>query len=419
MLIRAIINIWTLLLGIFILQLGNGLQMSLMVLRANFEGFASSLIGIVMSGYYVGILIGSFAIPHLIQKVGHIRVYAAFSATASALILAHLIWANPIFWWNLRFLTGFSLVAMYIVSESWINDHTTRKNRGQILTIYIMLSSLGLAIGQFLLNLGSPESFELFIISSMIISLAVIPMLLTLQSVPDISMPQSKMSIISLFKSSPLAVIAILGIGVCQGSFWALGPNYGILIGFSKSQISIMMALILLGSVALQFPAGRLSDRFDRRLILMAVSLISGILAILSAILLPTGHYSGYIAIFLLGGPLYAVYTIASALVNDNLEPHQMVRASSSLLIIYGLGAITGPILLGFIMSPTFPAIFFYSQAAILIIIAGFASIRSLTTDAVPDEDQNPLISVPPNTSPIAMAINEYEADNDENTPDS
>jgi len=405
---------WPLLLGIGLMMLGNGMQGTLLGLRANIEGFPTAVTGIVMSGYYVGFLLGSVLTPKILGNVGHVRVFAAMASLASTAALIHAVFPDPFVWIFFRVITGFSFAGLYIVSESWLNDTATNETRGQILSVYMLISLIGVAGGQFLLTIADPGGFSPFIIVSVLVSLALIPSALTASPMPNMQEPE-KLAIRSLYKISPLGVIGMLLIGAMQGGFFAMGAVYGGMKGFSVFQISLFMSLSVVGGALLQIPIGQLSDIFDRRKVLMFSAMASGVLALVT--LYAADHFSVYYFLgmaTLFGGFCMPLYSLCIAHANDHLEPSQMVAASSGLILINGVGAIIGPIVASSMMEWFGPGAFYAFMAIVAAALVIFALYRMTRSEAIPDEDQNDFVAMPVRSGVVAVGLNpeaEWEGD--------
>ena len=263
---------WALLVGVGFIMLGNGLQNTLLGLRATMEGFPIFTTGIMMSGYFVGIFVGSILAPRLVQRVGHIRVFAALASMASIAILVHGLYIHPITWTLMRLLTGLSYAGLFVVSESWLNDRAGNETRGRILSIYMVIMTLGLGGGQFLLNLSSPLNIDLFILISIIVSFGLIPMLLTARPAPafDTARP---MSLVELYRTSPLAVVSSGLTGAAHGTIFGLGAVYAHQSIGGIDLIPWFIASFLIGGLLFQWPIGWVSDRVDRRIALLACPL--------------------------------------------------------------------------------------------------------------------------------------------------
>ena len=395
---------WSLFLGMSFIMLGNGLQSSLLGIRAVQEGFSTTATGIVMAGYFGGFLFGSLLTPRLVKNVGHVRVFAALASIASTAILLHLMFVNPIVWGVLRLLTGFCYAGLYVVAESWINERANNETRGQIFAVYMIIVLGGMSAGQFLLNLGDPGGFELFIISSVLISLALVPILLSAGQAPPFA-ETAKVGFAELYRLSPLGVCASIGVGLAHGTILSLGAVYAGQIGLSVKGVALFMAAVYLGGLLLQWPLGRLSDRFDRRTVLAGVAWAAAGIALLAVLFGHVWPEMRYLLAGLLGGASLPLYSITVAHTNDNLRPEQMVGASGTIYIFYGIAATIGPILAAFLMDLTGPDAFFSFIAFAHGAVGAFALYRMTCRAAVPLGEQQPSLAVTGSSSSVATAI--------------
>ncbi len=395
---------WAILLGIGFMMLANGLQGTLLGLRATLEGFSTFTTGIMMSGYFIGIFIGSFLAPMLVKRVGHIRVFSALASLASISILFHGVYIDPLFWMLMRVVTGICFAGFFVVTESWLNDRASNKTRGTVLSIYMAIVTLGMGSGQFLLNLAQPQEIGLFILTSVIISFGLIPILLTAKPAPVFE-ASSSMPLIELYKASPLAVIGNGLTGMAHGTIFGLGAIYASATLVDVKLISWFMACFLIGSLFTLWPIGLLSDRISRRLVMAAISTIS-IIACILAIITPKDSILFYLVIILLGGAAMPMYSICVAYANDRLEPHQIVGASGSLVMVSGIGLSTGPIIIAFFMDIYGMEFYFWGIAVVFAIILLFTLIRIQSRAGIKVEDQSHFIA----TGTIGTPIAEFNA---------
>ncbi len=391
---------WALLVGIGFMMLGNGLQGTLLGVRATLAGFDTVITGIMMSGYFVGIFVGSVFAPRLVKRVGHIRVFAALASTASIAILVHGLYVNPYTWTVMRLITGISYAGLYVVTESWLNDRAGNENRGKLLSVYMVIVTLGLGGGQFMLNLANPEKADLFILVSVVVSFGLIPMLLTARPAPAFEM-SGKMTLRRLFKASPLAVISNALTGVAHGTIFGLGAVYALQKGFSVEKVSIFMACFLFGGLLFQWPLGLLSDRIDRRVVMAASAAVAVVLTLL-AVFVPAGGTFFFVVIALLGGVAMPMYSMCIAYANDRLEPEQIVAASGSLVMVAGIGLSTGPIMVSFLMSQFGPDFYFTGIGGAFALIFLFAVYRMGQRAGVDVEDQVPALATGQIGTPVA-----------------
>ena len=395
---------WALLAGMGLMMLGNGLQGTLLGLRATMEGFSTFTTGIMMSGYFVGILVGSMIAPKLVQRVGHIRVFAALASLVSIAILVHGLYVNVATWTLMRLVTGLSYAGLFVVCESWLNDRASNETRGQVLSVYMVICTLGLGAGQFLLSLSDPMQVDLFILVSIIVSLGLVPMLLTARPAPSFE-SSSTMSLVALYRASPLAVISNGLTGAGQGILFGMGAVYASQVLKDLDLISIFMAAFLVGSLCLQWPIGWISDRIGRRETMAGVSVLV-VMACAAAYILPKGEWPFFLIIVVLGGGAIPMYSLCIAYANDRLEPEQIVGASASLVMVSGIGLSTGPILTSYLMGEFGSGIYFLGIASAYALILFFSLYRMTRREAVGVDEQGPIVA----TGQIGTPVAEYNA---------
>lgn len=379
-----------------VLMLGGGLQGTLLGVRATLEGFSAPVIGIVMSCYYVGYLAGTMASPHLVRQVGHVRVFAAFTAVASVTILLQSMFLDPIFWGLMRLGSGICFAGIYVVAESWLNERASRANRGELLAVYMVILYIGLGASQFLFILADARTASLFILVSVLISLAVVPMALMVQRTPDIVVP-ARVRYRDLYRNSPLGVVAVTLSGMVSAILFSIGPVYARLLGFGPQGVASFMGVSILAAVITQLPIGRLSDRVDRRTVIGMVCLFSTIVAALLASVgdsLPRPAFLALSAIF--GGLALTLYSLAISHVNDHLEAAQMVDSSSALIMLNGFGAVAGPVLAGSLIAAYGPPAYFTMLAGLMGALTIYDVWRKLRRKPVAVDQKGPFISAQP-----------------------
>lgn len=398
-------SIWVLLFGICLLMLGNGLQGSLLGLRASQEGFGRSLTGFIMSGFFLGFLAGARWTPQAVRRVGHIRVFAAMVSIASVSILIHALFIDPLVWGVMRFMTGLCFAGIFVVSESWLNDRATNTNRGQLLGIYMVTTSASMAAGQLLLNTADPRGTELFILASVLISLAVVPMLLTATPVPQ-SDETHTVGLKRLYNRSPLGIIGTFVAGITNGSVFGMGAVYAHEAGFSTAEVSLFMSVLILGGAVLQYPIGMLSDGFDRRAVITITAFGTAGLAALAcwAQGWPQAVYLPLIGLF--GGSGLSIHSLCLAYTNDFLHRSEMVGASSDLVMALGAGSIIGPPIVGMAMDMLGPSGFFWWLSGTHLSIGLLAIWRILKHRGKPEE-QGHYVAMPAQASSVATAAAE------------
>lgn len=366
---------WPLLLGMGLLMLGAGLQGTLIGLRATLDAFPVVLIGAVMSCYYIGYIGGSICAPQLVQRVGHIRVFAALTSLASVTILVQALFVTPFVWALLRAASGFCFAGIYVVAESWLNDRATNANRGVALALYMLVLYMGLGGGQFLLNAGDAGGPTLFILVAVLISLAVVPMTLTVQRAPEFEIPQ-KIGVRELYDASPLGVVGVTASGMVTSALFSMGAVYAHLSGFQARDVGTFMGVSILAAVLTQLPIGRLSDRVDRRSVLIVVCLLAACLGIAAAAFGALSRPLLFLLAASFGGIALTLYSLSLSHINDHLQPDQMVSASSVVILLNGVGAVAGPLLISILMASFGPAAYFWSLAALVGSLAIYAIWR-------------------------------------------
>lgn len=342
----AIRSSWPLFAGMIFLMVSNGLLATLLTLRAGGLGFSETVIGLMQSGYPLGSLLGCLVAPRLVMRVGHVRVFAALASIASTAALIHLVTFDPWSWGAMRMLSGFCFSGLYVVAESWLNGRATNRSRGSLLSIYFVIQTGGTAAGQMLLNLSSPDGILLFIVVSVLISLSLVPILISASATPVFEAPE-RISFLELFRLSPMGLTGCFLNGVAQGAIYIALALYGRAIGLDTGAIGALIGFIMLGGMLFQFPLGRLSDRIDRRLVIVGAAGLAMPLCL--ALAWAGGSFANlfvlYTGVGILGGLTLPVYSICVAHTNDFLKPGQIVAASGTLVLVLGAGVVFGPTL--------------------------------------------------------------------------
>jgi MFS family permease len=395
-----IASTWPLLLGMGILMLGAGLHSTLLGVRAQAEGFTTSAIGIVMSCYYIGFLVGTTLAPRLIRDVGHVRVFSAFAAVAAASALSQAVFVTPLLWGVTRLITGICLAGIYVVAESWLNDRATQETRSRILALYMVVLYGGLGAAQFLLLVSDPGTDTPFMLVAALICLAIVPLVLSAQSAPAVDTPRS-VRFRDLYRRSPLGVFAVLMSGLMASIVFSLGPVYARLQGMDDTAIATFMAGSILAGVLTQYPIGMLADRLERRAVIAGVAGLAAGLGLWLALSpeLPDALLLTVAA--LISGLVLSVYSLGVSHVNDRLETSEMVAASSALLLLNGAAAVIGPIVGGVLMDRQGAPAYFATLAAIAALLAVFCLWRRSRRAPVPREQRGPYIKAQPETTAV------------------
>lgn len=384
--LRVIFPIAALLLSVALLQTGNGLQGTLLPIRGAAEQFSTFSIGLLGSTYFTGFIAGCILGPRLVSQVGHIRVFTAMAALASATPLAHGLILTPMPWWILRVVTGFCFAVLYIVIESWLNERATKQTRGSVFAIYLVINMTVMTLGQLMIIVFDVNEFALFAITSILVSIAAVPVALSIAPAPA-PIHQSGINLFKVYAISPVGFIGCLCIGAANGAFWALAPQYAGASGLDAPGIAVFMSITVIAGALGQWPIGLISDRYDRRKVM---TIVSALAAIAGGILWWLGEFSGYLpyAIAALWGFLsFPIYGLAVAHSNDFAKPDQFVEVSSALLLIYATGAIIGPMVAAALMT-YLHASFLYAHTAVAhLILIAFIAWRSKQRDPAPSKE--------------------------------
>lgn len=362
--------------GVALLLLGHGLLNTLLTLRGIAEGYSTGLIGIMMSGYFLGYLIGTWLAPPLIRRVGHIRTFAFYAALAAIAALLHVMIVNPWVWIALRVVYGIALVTLYMVIESWLNAQVSGDKRGQVFAIYMVVNLGALALAQQLLAIDSPMVFTLFGLAGIFICSALMPITLTRQAQP--AQPETPHTdLLQLARVAPLPLMAAGLSGLALAGFWGLAPVYASESGFDASGVGLMMSVTILGGAVQQWPIGRFSDTHDRRLVLLWVVALAALLS--AGLTFLTAGPLLLAGMFLWGGLAFSIYSISVALMVDQLHPDEILAGSSGLLLSNGFGAAFGPVTAGGLMTlmgPKALPLFFAVSLGVLALYAWYRSRR-------------------------------------------
>ena len=380
-----------------LLLLANGLFGTLIGLRTQIESFSTAVTGLIVAAYFVGLFAGGIQAVRVVAAVGHIRSFAAFASIMSVTALGLVLVVDHFAWAVLRFVGGFCMAGMIVATESWLNERCTNETRGQVMAFYMITNYLAASLGQFILPLGDPADFELFCVASIIYSLALVPVLLTRATAPRPSPPE-RASMPELWRVSPLGLIGAMAAGVVNTNFQGLAPVFAFGQGFTVTQTSVFMATGIVGGLVLQWPMGRLSDRIDRRTVLAGVALGTAAASYGVAVVTETagGTFTGMLVLVVLyGGLSSTVYSLCAAHTNDFAPPDKLAQTASGLLIAYGVGASTGPVLTSNLMEMFGPSTLFVVNAAVHGSLGVFALVRMFQRPPIPKAQQRPIVESP------------------------
>lgn len=398
---RSKTTIVAIMISIFLMGAGMGLQGSAVSLRAGLEGFSDSMVGLIMSFNYVGLIIGSIVAPIIIRNVGYVRSFAAAASLGSASAIAHLVWIDLVPWLVFRAATGFSLSVMFVVAESWLNSSSTSQNRGRLLSTYSVVYIVSMGAGQPLMEFFPPASFEIFGVTTILISFCLIPVAV-MRVTGEPSADREPPRLIRTFMKSPLAGSGIVVAGILAGATWSLTPLYGQQVGMNSGAIGVLMLIVSLGSMAFQWPLGWISDKKSRRHAILWSVGAATFLSALIAVFRPSGG-ALYVLVFLYGGFGMPLYSLSVALANDQFEPREMVRAAGAIVIYYGVGSVLGPVLASQFMRWIGPAGLFLSMTLVLGVLIAFVLIRMTLIPVLPRRETR--YRVYPRTSASAFQL--------------
>jgi len=380
---KSLRALFAILLGYATLVLANGLFNTLLGLRSQHEGFAPELVGLIMSAFFAGLLLGGRFGSRVVARVGHIRAFAAFASLYSATALLHPLWVSPPAWMGFRLLAGFCMAGMVMVTESWVNARVGKGERGQVLSLYLTLNYAAGGCGAFLLGLGDPAEYQLFSLASVLVSLALLPVLLTRSPAP---LPDSgpRLGLLALWRIAPLGLCGVLAAGLVNATFIGLSPVFATGIGMDKAGISLFIGLTLFGGLALQWPLGRASDRHGRGLL---IALASGgtVLAALAMFAVASLRPSWVLFVAVpYGAFAYTLYSLSGALINDRADPDQRVAVAGGLVVVFGAGASVGPLLGGLVMGAVGPRGLYLFTGGVALALCLFAVWRLVQLGLAP-----------------------------------
>ena len=380
-----------------LLGMGHGLGTSLLGIRSTIEDFSDLQAGIVLSGFYVGFLVGSRFVGRLLANVGHIRVFAGLAALISSVMLLHSLMVNPLTWFLLRAVAGFCVSGIYITADSWLNNQVNNHNRGRVLGVYMMMGMGGSAVGQILIGTADPGGFALFILASMIFSLSLVPLSLTRIAPPEIP-ERKKANVRAVYRTVPLALIGATVSGLTHGAVLTLGPVYSTRVGLGGDQVGWVMSALLVGSAAM-IPLGRLSDRMPRRRVILAITGGAFLVSLVMSIG-PLDPALFTVVMLVYGGLTFPVYALSMSHMNDLLERTELVPGMATLVTFMGMGAITGPVLGSGLMSLVGPDGLWMALATFHGLFAAYIIYRFVERPRLPNRMKRAFVPVSFRSSP-------------------
>ncbi len=367
-------SLTALFMSLFILLVGHGLQLTLSPLYADALGWSPSMIGYIGSSYFFGFVVGCFTVPWLVARVGHIRVFVVLAASASASLLILGLTEMFVIWFLAKSVTGWAIAGLYMVIESWLNEKSSPKNRGSVLSIYTTLTLVAICAGQLLVGVGFDYQ-EMIICAAMLLALGAMPVGLTASSAPA-PIAEVGFKLREVYDASHVAVLGALTGGMVTAGFWALGPLVAKAQGLAVDQVGTFMAVTLFGGALVQLPVGRLSDHYDRRLVIGGLALFGTLVCLSAALVGVSNHYVAYLFMFLFGACTFPLYSICLAHANDNTEL-RLIEVGSVILVMHSLGSVIGPVLISTALGYT--ASGFFIVAGVLLATFGIWTFFRLT----------------------------------------
>lgn len=384
-----------LLVGSALLLLAGGLHGLLLPIRGSIAGFTTAELGLIGTGWAVGFVAGCLIVPQIVRRVGHVRAYGVMASVASVVILLNLLFISPLAWIALRALSGFCFAGAAMIVESWLNERATKENRGTIFSVYQMVNFAASTAGQLLLAGGSTDGYFFFVLGAIFYSLAILPSALSTAQTPR-PLKTTRLDLRKLFFNSPVAMVGCFIIGTVNGAFGTLGAVYGRQIGLATPIIALVMSGAMLGGALTQVPIGRLSDRIDRRYVLIGVSVAAMIASGAISLFNPTAPWLVIALVSVFGGMIYPMYGLAVAHANDYAAPDDFVKIASGLLLMSGAGTMLGPIIAAFVMDWTGPQGLFTFCGAMHLSLVGYIIYRLRRNPRVADVPRDAFQPMPP-----------------------
>jgi MFS family permease len=391
---RNLVPVLALLLGTAFLLAANGLHGLLLPMRGAHEGFSAASLGLLGTSWAAGFVLGCLLAPRIVMRIGHVRAFGAFAAVNAIIALMTGLLVEPVSWIILRALTGFAMAATFMVIESWLNERASNESRGMIFSLYMTITYVSIVAGQMGLAVGDVSTTTFFMVAAILYCMALLPTAVS-TAVSPAPLKEVRLDLKGLYRNSPVACASIFLIGIANGAFGTLAPVFGAQVGLSTAAVATMMSVTIFAGALAQFPAGRLSDRIDRRYVLAALAAAAGLsgLVVLGANSTNVTFLFSLVAIY--GATSYTLYPIAVAHANDFAKPEDFVRVSGSLLLMYGIGTIIGPTLGGLVMDAGGPHALFSVTIASHVGIAIYAILRSRRRASVAADDKESFKTLP------------------------
>ena len=406
--VPLLVPIAALLLSDALLLIGHGMLLTLLPLAAQTAGFSATEVALTGSSYFIGFVTGCLLAPAIVRRVGHIRSFAVLAASYSAVVLAFSILPQFVAWLLLRFLVGAAISGLYMIIESWLNERSTNETRGSILSIYTVINLLMITVGQQMLNLADAGSYQLFSLAAILLALAIIPVSLTLSLAPA-PLPRVRLNLRKVWQQSHVGLGGAIVGGLVTGAFWALGPLYARSQGYETFQLTIFMTAVVLGGAVFQLPVGRLSDRYDRRVVVFVMALagaaMSIVVAVMPSLVQNKTFWLPILLAFLWGGAVMPQYAICLAHANDRAAQEDFVMVGSGMLLTLGICSAIGAPLASLTMRFIGPEGLFIYSAVCLFMFAAAIAVRRRTHVLPLHEENEPFRSTTDMATPAAYEM--------------
>jgi MFS family permease len=391
---RNLLPVLALLLGTLFLFTGNGLHSLLLPVRGTAEGYSTTTLGLLGTTWATGFVLGCLTAPKLVRRIGHVRAFSGFIAIIAIIALLTGIIVDSTWWVVLRAVTGFCTAGTSMIIESWLNERATNESRGAIFSLYIGITLIGAVAGQMMVPFADIHTPILFMVCGICYCIAMLPTTLSNAASPQ-PLKAIKLDLPALYRNSPVSCLGILLVGIANGAYGTLGAVFGAGAHLSDSNIAIMMSSTIFAGAVMQLPAGRLSDRIDRRYVLAGMSAVAAVAGLLLFLLQPTTPYFLIGLVILYGAVANTLYPIAVAHANDFASSEDFVKVSGGLLLLYGIGTIIGPTVGGPVMASVGPYSLFFVTAVAHVLITTYAIVRSRMRAAIPAGERDAYTNMP------------------------
>jgi MFS family permease len=366
------VKIYSLLIGSALLMFGGGLQGLVLSVRGAEEHFSLIALGLIGTGWSVGFVAGSITVPMLVKRVGHIRAYSVMAAIGTITILLNLLVINEVSWILLRALSGYCFAGAAMIVESWLNEVTDNKSRGTIFSLYSAINMAASTVGQLAMSATGVVGYLPFVLGAISFICALLPTALTSKPQPR-PLKSAKLDLPLLYRTSPVAAIAAVSVGLANGTFGTLAPVYGYSQHLDAAGISYLMCLTIILGAASQIPFGRLSDRIDRRKVIVGLSAVAAVVGATLVITDPQGGWLLYVLFAVYGFVAFPLYGIAVAHANDSAREGDFAKISGGMLLIMGVGLAIGPAIAPMLMNN-------FKPVGMFIVTAGFHGALAIST---------------------------------------